>query len=456
MPPLTQEQFRKARASGYSTEQIIAFEKIRLAGENIPAVTPEVMPKKEAFLPNLAQTEQKIKERGSQFQGLVNSARELQQHPIKSLFNPVGPLSFMRNQQDVGSAVFGTAEAPIAAAGLAVQRNQPAMIPTEAFKALKGQRQAQLGDLVRTTGFGGVANEPLAATVGTLAMLKAIPGGEKVAKDVVQRGAKGISNALNPPPETLLNKAEKLTTEILQPPKQELAGYIAKGEKMPAIEEAMRVIKKSKSYGELKTNIDNAISDTMDFRNKILRENNRPIGDYTKQLQDYISELKVKGQATPPEIQQLQDVLGREKDFLSTHTLDRISGQARKEYLQKLTDSLLQKSEKGLIIDTQPARNRALDLLRRGLKQGVEGNDYKIAELNSRYGGLLKARDLIAGQEALAQKAIPESLKTRLLRFLTRPQDIPAEVARGALERDAGLFSKTKKIQKLITKANVR
>ncbi|MEN6414370.1 MAG: hypothetical protein ABFC84_16655 [Veillonellales bacterium] len=169
------------------------------------AIEPEVMPKKEAFLPNLARTEQKIKERGSQFQGLINSAQELQQHPIKSLFNPVGPLSFMRNQQDVGSAVFGTAEAPIAAAGLAVQRNQPAMIPTEAFKALKGQRQAQLGDWIRTTGFGGILNEPISALTG-LGGMAALTGGlskGKTTKMIDSAGKKIVRDIRKIPTETV-------------------------------------------------------------------------------------------------------------------------------------------------------------------------------------------------------------------------------------------------------------
>jgi hypothetical protein len=414
------------------------------------------------LLPNLPQTEQKIQERGSQFQGLVDSAKELQQHPFKSLLNPFGPLSFIKNQSAIGNAAFGTAEAIPTSAALAIQRGEVSKIPTEAFKAVTGQRQAQFGDLIRTTGVGGrVGNELLASAAG-LGGMAALTGGlskgktTKVIDSTAKEAGKQLKQKFTPPPEAYLKKAEKLTTEILQPSKQELSGYIARGEKMPAIEEAMTTIKKSKSYGELRGNIDKAISETMDFRNKILKENNRPIRNYTKHLEKYIDELKSKGQATPPEIQQMGDVLARENEFLRNNPLDRIGGQARKEYLQRLTDTLLQKSEKGLVIDTQPARTRALDLLRRGLREAVEGNNYKIAELNSRYGGLLKARELIAGQEALAQKALPQNLLSKIMRFITRPQDIPGEVARAALERNAGLSRKTGNIQKFVTKANAR
>jgi len=286
-------------------------------------------------------------------------------------------------------------------------------------------------------------------------LLTLVPG-LKVAPKVIKGMEKTVSGVKKAGKTRAYNKAEKITTEILQPSKGELASYLERGKPMPAIEEMARTIKKSKNYTELRQNVDNSIKKVMDERNTILRQNNRRIGDYTKELKNYIDDLKAKGQATPSEIQQMEDVLLREKDFISKNPLDRLSGQSRKEYLQDLTDSLLQKTEHGDIIDTQPARNRALDKIRQGLRKEVEGNNYKIKELNSRYGGLREARKLVAGQEALAQKAVPEKLMVRLLRFLTHPQDIPAEVARGALERNANLFNKTKAVQKLVTRANVK
>jgi hypothetical protein len=242
----------------------------------------------------------------------------------------------------------------------------------------------------------------------------------------------------------------------LQPSKGELASYLEKGKKMPAVEELARTIKKSKNYTELRQNVDNSIKTIMGERNTILKQNNRRIGDYTKELKNYIDDLKVRGQATPSEIQQMEDVLLREKDFMSKNPLDRLTGQSRKEYLEDLTDSLLQKTERGAIIDTQPARNRALDKIRQGLRKEVEGNNYKIKELNSRYGGLREARKLVAGQEALAQKAVPESVLQKLINIITHPKDIPGEVARGALDRQMNLIKRTSKIETLMRKSGRR
>jgi hypothetical protein len=279
---------------------------------------------------------------------------------------------------------------------------------------------------------------------------------------------KGITKAVKPfipSPEKMLTKAEKLTTEILNPPKGELASYIARNKKMPAIEETMKVINKSKNYGEIGKNIDNVIKDTMSLRNGLLEqydivEGNKSLGDYTKGLKDYIKTEIAKGQSTSSEIRQMQDVLNRELEFLKTNPLNRVKGQLRKEYLQDKTESLLQKTEKGDIIDTQPTRNRALDQLRRGLRQEVERgldgeNKSYITELNSRYGGLRRAKELVSGQEALSQKAVPQSLLERVFRLITKPQDIPQEVAREAFKTQQGLSKKTQTVESLIRRAGL-
>ena len=60
------------------------------------------------------------------------------------------------------------------------------------YKGLIGQRPAQIGDIMRTTGFGGKYNEPLSAVIGTLAM-GAIPSFitegkfEKGTKEVIKQ-----------------------------------------------------------------------------------------------------------------------------------------------------------------------------------------------------------------------------------------------------------------------------
>lgn len=246
-----------------------------------------------------------------------------------------------------------------------------------------------------------------------------------------------------------LSKAQKIVTELLQPSKGELTSYIERGKTMPAIEEATKEITASKTYGELRQKIEKTISNIMKERNTLIKEP-RGVGDYTKRLQNYILELEQMGQVTPSELKQMRDVLMREQTWVKNNPIYRTTLQTRKERLQKLTDSLLQKTERGDVIDTQPARNRALNEIRRGIKEAVEAGDERVSQLNSRYGGLLKAKELISGQEALAQKAVPENILQKIVSFITRPGDIPGAVARAAADRQGSLLSKTKMIEKLV------
>lgn len=263
-------------------------------------------------------------------------------------------------------------------------------------------------------------------------------------------GLAGLDKALNPTKEILLNKAQKLTTEILQPPKAELAGYIERGKTMPAIDEATKEITTSKTYGELQKKIEKTISNIMEERNNLIKEP-RLVGDYTQGLQDEIARLKGMGQATPTEIKQMEDTLSREANWVKNNPITRVTLQARKEELQRMTESILQKNADGGYV--QPSRKMALDIVRRGLKESIEAGQSRVAELNARYGGLLRAKELIAGQEALAQKAIPQNILQRIFRLITQPKDIPEEIARGALERQSGLAGTTSKIGRLVRDA---
>lgn len=124
----------------------------------------------DGFLPNAGAVEQNISQRPSQFQGLVDMAKNIQQHPIKTLSDPM--LNARMGLNTLG-AVAGTVEAPIASVGLDVQRgNINPQMAINAVNAVRGKNPAQLGDIVRTTGFGGGLNEPLAASAGLLGMAK--------------------------------------------------------------------------------------------------------------------------------------------------------------------------------------------------------------------------------------------------------------------------------------------
>lgn len=302
----------------------------------------------------------------------------------------------------------------------------------------------EAGDIATDTALGGAL--PIVSEYGG----KAINAMKKV-PSFLKSGTFDLS------PENLTRKAEKLTTEVLQPSKGELARSLENGKQLPAVKQGAEAITKSKNYTDLRNNLDNHIKDIFDERNSILKQNNKPIGtSYIDNLEKYIQEQAGKGQSTPSEIQQMQDVLDREKAFAVKNPLDRISGQSRKEDLQDLTNTLLQKSEHGDVIDTQPARNRALNELRRGLKEAVEAGDAKIADLNSRYGGLRRAKQLIAGQEALINKEVPPHFLERVpivKGIVNQGKSVSEGVMDMAVRRQKSLGSKTGKIETLIKMA---
>ena len=362
-------------------------------------------------------------------------------------------------EQDVRGMIGGQVQAPVAktpqkslaqkaftpmmSAETVKSRAIPSAISTaipimEAVSGLPRQTPMTIGGL-REEGAQAVSAQtsPAAIIANLIAGAGAAKGAMPKVASILERGA---------PTASRIAKAEKLTTELMQPPKAEMTSYLKRGMKVPAVEETARIIKASKTYKDLGKNIDDAIAKIFNFRNKILKENNRPIGDYTVRLKKFIDTEKKAGQVTESELSQMKGVLARENEFLKNNKLDRLSGQKRKEYLEDLTENFLTKTAKGDVIDTQPARTRALNEIRRGLREEVEGNNYKIAELNSRYSGLKQARKHIAGQEALSQKAIPENILERVVRYVTRPK----ESAIGALNRQSSLYAKTKKISSLM------
>lgn len=264
--------------------------------------------------------------------------------------------------------------------------------------------------------------------------------------------ANTVSKLLTKSPKQLISKAEKLTTEILQPTKGELANAIANNRPLPAVKEAAKVIKKSKDYAQLQNNIDDAIKSNFTERNNILKSDNYNInGDqYISNLKHEIISLENQGQANPSEIMQMKQVLGREQAFIakSGGKIDRLTAQARKEELQNMTESLLVKNAKGQNISTEPARTRALDALRFGLKEAVEGGDSRVSELNSTYAGLKRAKELVAAQNAILQKTVKQTLAQKLINMATNPKDATFQ----AFKRAQSLSSKTSQIENIIGK----
>lgn len=269
------------------------------------------------------------------------------------------------------------------------------------------------------------------------------------------------AKALVTPKQGLINKAEKLVTEVLQPSKGELAEYIKRGEQLPAIRESAKVIKKAKNFEDLQSQLSGEAERLMQARSNLLKEN-KPIGrEYIKGLVKEYKGLKAEPQTKPSDLKATKEVLMNELKFsrmnpeLRKTPLTQESAEARKEMLQDITKKLLERRIPGEApVSTEPARSRALDTLRFGLKKSIEESNPVIAELNKPYGGLLEAQDLVAGQRALAEKSIPEGpMQSVFSLLLRRPSDIPLAVARRSASSERSLPKVTAKIQKLMKEA---
>ena len=146
----------------------------------------------------------------------------------------------------------------------------------------------------------------------------------------------------------------------------------------------------------------------------------------------------------------MEDTLTREQNWMKNNPITREGLQGRKEELQRMTESVLQKNADGSYV--QPSRKMALDLVRQGIKTAVEAGDSRVAELNSRYGGLLDAKELLAKQSARADIAETPSVMRRVVDAIMHPKQT---IVDRALSTQEGLLNKTGKIKSLTEKANV-
>jgi hypothetical protein len=136
--------------SQYSDEELL-----KIAGEE------------KKLSPRRKEVEEKIAQRPDPLDILKQKIAQ-QQQPIQSLLNPLSAVSMGGAVLDVP---MGRLESIFASAGLGLQEGQPAQeIMSDVWKSITGERQAELGDIIRTTGFAGKATEPIAALTGLLGM----------------------------------------------------------------------------------------------------------------------------------------------------------------------------------------------------------------------------------------------------------------------------------------------
>ena len=195
-------------------------------------------------LPRLAETEQKISQREPYFAGLKRTLTKqpayveesLAQGKIPAIEHPfrtaldiatIIPRKFVSVPLSMLTSGARLAEGTVASAGLALQRGKPEEIFPDIAKTFRGERQAEIGDIFRTTG----VPEPIAATGGLLATIGlAKPGATlKSTKGIITSPVKtaakageeisGISKGIAKPFQAIGKKIGQ-TFEVLKGPNQ--------------------------------------------------------------------------------------------------------------------------------------------------------------------------------------------------------------------------------------------
>ena len=254
-------------------------------------------------------------------------------------------------------------------------------------------------------------------------------------------------------------RSEKLATEILQPTKTELASALEKGGTTEAVKALVNNVKKARDFGELRATMRGATEAIFEKRNNLIKTDNFDVSDYLKPLQTKISEIEKGKLASPAQINKMKDILAREESWITEQggKISRVDAQTRKEAIQDLTQPLLKKKIAGNLAQDEANDKIALDAIRKGLKEAVEGGNKEIVEINSQYAGLKRVQELLSGQEALALKAKEQGILQKIaapiveLISASTGAGSAAFVARQAAKSEAKLIKLTTQLEKLST-----
>jgi len=335
------------------------------------------------------------------------------------------------------------------------------------FSSRKEGEHARIGDVVKEAGSRvfGVDIPDLAADatgfyLSGVGMNKAIKGGAQAAKfggkvarrfgqEMEKQTVRRLGGA-----EGVLDKAQKLTTEILNPPIKDMANAMDKGIELPAIREATKYTKGSQSYKDLWKTYRDQARQNMARRNAIIGENDFELSsDYVDDLFNYIKREAKAGRLTDDEVDELNKLAQEELDVLSKNPkFKRSDAQSRKEFLQNKTKPLLQKAKMGMSTARETARQKGQDVLRSSLMKKVEGGNEEIRALNDTYEGLMTARKLAAKQYGLMRKSPAVNPIIDVVDAVrTGGRNIPTEIAKAALRQQGSLPKTTKEIEKLMS-----
>lgn len=140
-------------------------------------------------LPGLEKTESSISNREDILSSLVNRAKS----DFNNAFMPNPPQNIKNALQTI-AGLSQRGEAMVANPLMKLQRGDSSNLLDSIISGASGERQGQIGDLIRTTGVGGGYNEALASTAGFMALL----GFDKFVGSPVLNKAKSLVGEVKP------------------------------------------------------------------------------------------------------------------------------------------------------------------------------------------------------------------------------------------------------------------
>lgn len=144
------------------------------------------------FLPGLQKVKEQTATRPDSIQRLFEEFAtpfDFKQHPIKRGILKAGVVTPLK----MLAVPFQKAEAVLSNAALEAQQGNIVDIPKAIMEGIMGERQGEFGDLIRTTGFGGSANELLSSVTGFFGSMAT---GSLITKGKIVSGANKMETAL--------------------------------------------------------------------------------------------------------------------------------------------------------------------------------------------------------------------------------------------------------------------
>jgi len=188
------------------------------------------------------------------------------------------------------------------------------------------------------------------------------------------------------------NKLYDKTANLLRP--SDLAEFIGKETKHPAVVEMSRIIKKSKNAEAAISKVNNTINEIFSQRSKLLAENNKSIQPkHLTELSKFIDDKVSSGTATGAQVKGMRAVLTEESNKIDWTKFDLLAAEQKKEFYQGMAKRVYKAD--GMDELTSGAQ-QAYTILASGARKLVESVVPKVKAINQRYEGLRDGRDLLA------------------------------------------------------------